>query len=108
MIMRERWGSIFRPYDLEGDDMSATALDINQDVKHRVEIVVHIDESLDSAQRSRLAMLLENSEGIGNCVFCEKRFHLMLVNYDRKLTTSQEILGRIRKHHPSAKLIGPV
>ena len=88
--------------------MSATALDIKQDVKHRVEIVVHIDESLDSAQRSRLSMLLENSDGIGSCIFCEKRFHLMLVSYDRKQTTSQEILSRIRKYHQSAKLIGPV
>ena len=88
--------------------MSATALEINQDVKHRVEIVVHIDESLDSSERNRLSLLMENSDGIGGCVFCEKRFHLMLVSYDRTQTTSQEILGRIRKYHPTAKLIGPV
>jgi hypothetical protein len=88
--------------------MGATAIDINRGVKRNVEIVMHIDETLDSVQREALAVSLENSDGIETCIFCESRFHLMLVNYDRDRITSQDILGRVRDQQLHAKLIGPV
>lgn len=91
--------------------MEATAIDIRKEVstaRHGVEIVVHIDEELDPEQRENLAATLENSEGIDTCVFCEHRFHLMLVNYDRSRISSQDVLARIRKLKLNAKLIGPI
>ncbi|MDX1697536.1 MAG: hypothetical protein R3308_04575 [Thiohalobacterales bacterium] len=91
--------------------MQATAINYRQDVndeKHGVEIVVHIDEDLDALQRQDLAATLEDSEGIDTCVFCEHRFHLMLVNYDRNQINSQAVLARIRKQGLNAKLIGPI
>lgn len=88
--------------------MGVTAIDINRGVKQNVEIVVHIDETLDPVQREALAISLENSDGIETCIFCESRFHLMLVNYDRNQITSQDIIGRVREQQLHAKLIGPV
>ena len=91
--------------------MEATAIKFHQDVndeRQGVEIVVHIDEDLDTLQRKDLAATLEHSEGIDTCVFCEHRFHLMLVNYDRNQINSQDVLARIRKQRLSAKLIGPI
>lgn len=88
--------------------MGDAAIDINRGVMRGVEIVLHIDETLDELQRQDLAASLENSGGIQTCVFCEQRFHLMLVNYDREQISSQDVLGKIREQHLHAKLIGPV
>lgn len=88
--------------------MGAATIDINRGVMHGVEIVVHIDETLDQLQREELAASLESGGGIGSCVFCDQRFHLMLVNYDREQISSQDVLGRVRGRHLHAELIGPV
>ena len=88
--------------------MGVTSDDIGQHVNTGVEIVVRIEETLDSQQRKELAAVLESSDGIDSCVFCNQRFHLLLVNYNRHRTSSQDVLARIRVQHPGARLIGPV
>ena len=88
--------------------MGATALNIASMPEHNVEIVLHIDETLTEEQRGALARYLEDDAGVNSCVFCNNRFHLMLVNYDRNRLTSQEVLSRVKSQQYGAKLIGPV
>ena len=73
-----------------------------------VEVLVHVDETLDQWQRQELVSFLESSDGIESAEFCPLRYHLMLVQYDRERMNSQDVLGRVVSKDVHAKLIGPV
>lgn len=88
--------------------MAATALNFQSEPEHNVEIVLHVDETMIEEQRNDLARCLEDDQGINSCFFCNNRFHLMLVNYDRNRVTSQDVLGKVKAQHYHAELIGPV
>ena len=88
--------------------MGDVAFDLQNEPEHKVEIVVHVDQTLDEGQRSELVSSLEDSEGIYRAEFCPLRYHLMLVQYDRNRMVSQEVLGRITSQSVQAELIGPV
>ena len=88
--------------------MGTTALNIQNKAAHDVEIVLHIDETMVEEERSDLARHLEEGLGINSVSFCNNRFHLMLVNYDRNRMTSQDVLGRVTDRELHAVLIGPV
>jgi hypothetical protein len=88
--------------------MGDVAYDLQKEPEHKVEIVVHVDQTLDEGQRSELVSSLEDSEGIYGAEFCPLRYHLMLVQYDRKRMISQEVLGRITSQSIQAELVGPV
>jgi len=60
-----------------------------------IEIIVHVDESLDELQRDELVTRLQE-EAINSAQVCPLRNHLMLVNYDRGILTSQDVLGRVK------------
>lgn len=73
-----------------------------------VEIIVHIAETLDDQQRGNLVAILENTDSIVAAQFCPLRYHLMLVRYDRDLSSSLDVLAKIKSKNPSAKFIGPI
>ena len=73
-----------------------------------VEVLVHVDETLDQWQRQELVSFLESCDGIEAAEFCPLRYHLMLVQYNRERMNSQEVLGQVVKKDVHAKLIGPV
>ena len=88
--------------------MGEVAYDSQNEPEHNVEIVVHVDNTLDEGQRSDLVRSLENSEGIFRAEFCPLRYHLMLVQYDRNRIASQDVLGRVTSQSIQAELVGPV
>lgn len=88
--------------------MDEVAHDIQSNPAHNVEIVVHVDETLDEGQRSNLVNSLEESEGIYRAEFCPLRYHLMLVQYDRNRLASQDVLARVTSQRIHAELVGPV
>lgn len=51
---------------------------------------------------------LEEIDGIKSAEFCPLRYHLMLVNYDREVLSSQEVLTGVVSQNIHAELIGPV
>lgn len=73
-----------------------------------VEIIVHVDETLGEQRRNVLVTALEDQNGIRSAEFCPLRYHLMLVQYNRELMTSQDVLGKVTSQNVHAKLIGPV
>jgi hypothetical protein len=73
-----------------------------------VEIVVHISENLDAAQRNNLVVALEQNDSIVSAEFCPLRYHLMLVRYDRDQYSSQDVLSAVNDKNLQARLIGPI
>ena len=81
---------------------------IDIDEKRTVEIIVHISEELDESQRNNLVSVLKGSAGISDAEFCTLRNHLILVRYDRGISSSQDVLSAVTTKNLSARLIGPV
>jgi hypothetical protein len=88
--------------------MGNVAFEMHQEPEHRVEVIVHVDETLSEAQRDDLTGYLTSTEGVNTAEFCPLRYHLMLVQYDRDLINSQDVLGRVQARDIHAELIGPV
>ena len=88
--------------------MGATALNFQSEAAHDVEIVLHVDETLADEERGDLARHMEEGPGINTVFFCNNRFHLMLVNYDRNRLISRDVLSRVTDRELHAELIGPV
>jgi hypothetical protein len=75
---------------------------------HQVEIVIHVDEPLGHEQQQELIRSLKRHEGIVDARFTPKREHLLVVDYDRDMLKSQDILGFVKKEHVGAELVGPM
>jgi hypothetical protein len=76
--------------------------------RNTVEIVVHVSESLDDAQRNNLVAALQQNDRIVSAEFCPLRYHLMLVRYDRDQYSSQDVLNAVSDQKLQARLIGPI
>lgn len=74
----------------------------------KVEVIIHVNETLDESRRSELTGGLEQQNGIYAAEFCPLRYHLMLINYDREQISSQDILGLVDAKNVTAQLIGPI
>ena len=88
--------------------MGEAAFNIQQVPAHTVEIIVHVDETLDEPGRADLVNSLQDINGISSAEFCPLRYHLMLINYDRNMLNSQEVLTGVVAQNIHAELIGPV
>jgi len=88
--------------------MGNVAYHLQQNPQHLLEIILHIDESLGESRRGDLVDALEEMDGIKSAEFCPLRYHLMLVNYDRDVLSSQEVLTGVVSQNIHAELIGPV
>ena len=87
--------------------MGEVAYNLQQYPAHNVEIIVHIDEMLGETKRADLVNILEGIEGIRSAEFCPLRWHLMLINYDKQVLNSQEVLTGVVANNIHAELIGP-
>jgi len=56
-----------------------------------VDIVLHVDEDLDEAERNRLEETLRQREGVVSVHFDEKKQHLMVVAYNPERVTSKDL-----------------
>ena len=88
--------------------MGNVAYNLHQHRQHHVEIIVHIDENWGSPGAAILWIRWEEMDGIKSAEFCPLRYHLMLVNYDREVLSSQEVLTGVVSQNIHAELIGPV
>ena len=81
---------------------------IESEPANTVEIIVHISENLGETRRNDLVDALEKEESIVSAEFCPLRYHLMLVRYDRDISSSQDVLASVKTQNYNARLIGPV
>ena len=70
------------------------------------DVVVHIDESLDSIARGKLENDLREQEGVMNVQFSEKAPHLMVVKFDPDHARCKDILSVVLGDHLHAELVG--
>jgi hypothetical protein len=75
---------------------------------NKVEIVIHVDDTLGETRRGDLTAALEARDGIYAAEFCPLRYHLMLVDYDSEKFSSQDILQLVGRENVTAQLIGPM
>jgi len=73
---------------------------------HKVEVVIHVDETLNKEQQASLIVNLQEHDGVEKAVFTTGRDHLMVIDYDSKKLHSDEVLGYVKKENVHAELIG--
>mgnify|MGYP001813519315 CR=1 FL=1 len=88
--------------------MVQTLHSIETEPANTVEIVVHIPETLGEERRKDLVAALEGEGNIVSAEFCPLRYHLMLVRYDRDISSSQDVLSSVKSQNYNVRLIGPV
>ena len=74
---------------------------------HDVEVIVHIDKALGEGMRQDVKAIVEQVSGVSTAIFSTSRHHLLLVLYDPDITSSFNILDRIRHQSVNAQLVGP-
>jgi hypothetical protein len=78
------------------------------ELSHKVDVVVHVDETLDERRRHDIESALTEKSGVRWAKFTDKRPHLMMVEYDPDLVSSMQIVERINQQQVHAELIGPI
>ena len=73
-----------------------------------VELIVHINESLDEERRNGLVEKMTEDSGILSVEFTPLRHHLVRVRYDRETVRSMDILNKIKGQRVNAQLVGPI
>ena len=73
-----------------------------------VELIVHINESLDEERRNGLVENISKDSGILSVEFTPLRHHLVRVRYDRQAVQSMDILQKIKRQNVNAQLVGPI
>jgi hypothetical protein len=90
--------------------ISATGtVPVIDETNNSIEIVIHINETLDGATRKVLqAAILEKDNGMLSAEFTPLRYHLLLVQYDRRKLNSAGALAIVMAQNLSAQLVGPI
>lgn len=79
-----------------------------ENVKNIVEVVVYVKEDLGEQQREQVVSALKHMDDISAAEFCTLRNHLLLVKYDRDMSSSQDVLKSFTSLNLQARLIGPI
>ena len=70
------------------------------------DIMLHIDEDLDSDQRIQLESYMRGQEGIISLGYRADKPHLMMVGYNPECITLTDILNSVQTRGLHAELIG--
>jgi cell division protein FtsX len=73
---------------------------------HQVEVVIHVDETLDEEQQASLVSNLQERDGVEKARFTTGRDHLMVIDYDSNKLHTTDVLGYIKQENVNAELIG--
>jgi len=60
------------------------------------DFMVHVDESLDVDERSKLEDIVRGDGCVISAAFPQRTPHLMMVVYDSECTHAKDILGHVR------------
>jgi cell division protein FtsX len=73
---------------------------------HQVEVVIHVDETLNEEQQASLVSNLQERDGVEKARFTTGRDHLMVIDYDSNKLQTTDVLGYIKQENVNAELIG--
>ena len=62
----------------------------------KIEVVVHVDDSLNEDQRSDFIDCLQDCNGVEYACFTQDNNNLLLVDYDRDQLNGLDLLGYVR------------
>jgi hypothetical protein len=80
----------------------------NDEINNNVEIIVHINETMDGITRNGLQAAILEDTGVFSAEFCPLRYHLLLVQYDRTKLNSRDVLSKVVAKNLSAQIVGPI
>jgi len=80
----------------------------NDQLNNNVEIIVHINETLDDINRNGLQAAILEDKGVYSAEFCPLRYHLLLIQYDRTKLNSRDVLSKVVTRNLSAQIVGPI
>ena len=80
----------------------------NDQLNNNVEIIVHINETLDDITRNGLRAAILEDKGVYSAEFCPLRYHLLLIQYDRTKLNSRDVLSKVVARNLSAQIVGPI
>lgn len=75
-------------------------------MKNEADVVIHINEELDSTYREKLSNDVSDFEGVISADLKDKRPHLMIVAYNPGITKSLNILAGVKDAGMHAQLVG--
>jgi hypothetical protein len=80
----------------------------NDETNNSVEIIIHINQTLDDITRSGLQAAILEDKRVYSAEFCPLRYHLLLVQYDRTKLNSGDVLSKVVGRKLSAQIVGPI
>ncbi len=72
---------------------------------HMTDVMLHIDETLNSKQQEALEAQVRNHQGVVGLGYHGTKPHLMIVEYDQDKTTPQQLLHRIQDYGLHAEIV---
>ena len=73
---------------------------------HMSDIMLHIDEELNSKEQSVLESQVRKQKGVIGLGYHDTRPHLMIVEYNQDVTTPKELLHYVKDFGLHAELVG--
>ena len=70
------------------------------------DVMLHIDEELNSKEQSVLESQVRNQKGVVGLGYHDTQPHLMIVEYNQDLTTPKELLHTVKNFGLHAELVG--
>lgn len=72
----------------------------------QADVVIHVDEDLDSGRIQEMERALSLHEGVISVCMHERRHHLLVLDYEPLRVRSSDLLSRVRADGFHAELIG--
>lgn len=70
------------------------------------DIMMHIDEDLNKAQRDELESFVREQDGVVALGYHDEKPHLMLIEYNPDKVSSSDLLSRVQDRGLHAELVG--
>lgn len=70
------------------------------------DVLIHVDETLDREALERLEAVVRENDCVTSADVPQNREHMMLVTYNAKCVSAQEILGLVTAQGVHAELVG--
>ncbi len=71
-----------------------------------VDVVIHVDETIDHDRRARIADTVRAHSGVAGVAHHDEKPHLMIVEYDPAAVTAQALLKVVLDQGVHAELVG--